>query len=241
MERLLVKLEHESLREVYFLTISLILAFGILQTTGSALDTQKPVVSVVSCSMYPALDVGDVLVVKGQPYENIEVDDIIVYSIKEADISVNDQDFTLKDYNGGKPVETPAGMIDLRNVVEGPSGNPAGAQITVDGKRYTMAEGETVQTNGATIEMNEARGMNIPVVHRVIEKTPTHVETKGDNNQRQLEFEDRIEPDQIHGNMLVKIPRVGAIKLLVMDFVGFSGPQDAPFSFDSFPKCSVNG
>lgn len=149
-------------KEFYFFAVALILAFGVLQTTGVALETDKPVVSVVSCSMYPNLHVGDILVVKGTPYENIEEGDVIVYSTEE---------------------------------------------------------------------------MNIPVVHRVIEKNPEFLETKGDNNPSQLSFESRVEPDQIHGRVLFTVPRIGGIKLLAMDFVGFNG--DRPIVIDSYPSCRI--
>lgn len=71
-------------REFYFFAVALILAFGLLQTTGTALDTEKPVVTVISCSMYPDLGVGDILVVQGTPLEDIEEGDIIVYEAPES-------------------------------------------------------------------------------------------------------------------------------------------------------------
>lgn len=154
--------ESRGFREFYFFAVALILAFGVLQTTGVALETDKPVVSVVSCSMYPNLHVGDILVVKGTPYENIEEGDVIVYSTEE---------------------------------------------------------------------------MQIPVVHRVIEKNENYLETKGDNNPSQLDFESRVEPEQIHGRVLFSIPRIGGLKLLAMDLVGFNG--DRPLVIDSYPKCSI--
>ncbi len=148
--------------EFYFFAIALILAFGTLQTTGTVFDTDKPVVTVVSCSMYPEYDVGDILVVKGQDYEDIERGDIVVYRTEE---------------------------------------------------------------------------MNIPVVHRVIEKNPGYLETQGDNNQGQLDFEENVTPDQIHGTTAFKIPRVGLVKLLAMDLAGFSG--DAPLVLDAVENCRV--
>ncbi|MFB6291971.1 MAG: signal peptidase I [Candidatus Nanohaloarchaea archaeon] len=146
--------------EFYFFAIALILAFGVIQTTGTALNTDQPVVSVVSCSMYPQLHVGDILLVDGENYEDIEEGEIIVYSTPE---------------------------------------------------------------------------MDIPVVHRVVEKNPEYLETRGDNNRAQLSFEKRVEPEQIHGTMLFKIPRIGGLKILAMDLVGFSG--DKPFVIDSYPVC----
>lgn len=154
--------ESREFSEFYFFAIALVLAFGTLQTTGTVFDTDKPVVTVVSCSMYPEYDVGDILVVKGQSYESIERGDIVVYRTQE---------------------------------------------------------------------------MDIPVVHRVIEKNSDYLETQGDNNQGQLEFERNVTPDQIHGTAAFKIPRVGMVKLLAMDLLGFNG--DAPLVLDAVEDCRV--
>ncbi len=70
-------------QEFYFFAIALILAFGTLETTGTVLDTDKPVVTVVSCSMYPELDVGDIIVVRGAEIDNIEEGDIIVFDVED--------------------------------------------------------------------------------------------------------------------------------------------------------------
>ncbi|MFB6199970.1 MAG: signal peptidase I [Candidatus Nanohaloarchaea archaeon] len=137
------------LKEVYFLAIALILAFGVIQTTGTLLNTDKPVVTVVSCSMYPKYTVGDVVVVQGEPFDNIKVGDIAVY--------------------------------------------------------------------------NSRSELSIPVIHRVVEKRENSLETRGDNNRGQLEFEKNVTPEQIHGTALFSIPRVGAVKLLAMDLTGVGG------------------
>jgi len=148
--------------EIYFLAIALVLAFGTLQFTGTVMDTERPVVSVVSCSMYPELNVGDILIVKGTDFEEIEEEDVVVYSTPESEI---------------------------------------------------------------------------PVVHRVIDKQPGYVQTKGDNNVDQLEWEKRVKPDQVYGRMVFSIPRIGGIKLLAMDLVGLQG---RPLLIDSYPACSIN-
>lgn len=150
--------------EFYFFAIALILAFGTLQFTGTALQTDRPVVTVVSCSMYPQFNVGDILVVQGTEFENIEEGDVIVYSTPE---------------------------------------------------------------------------MDIPVVHRVVEKHQGFLETQGDNNPRQLEFEKHVEPEQIHGKVLFSIPRIGGLKLLAMDIAGLNGAQDTPVVIDSYPSCRI--
>lgn len=152
--------------EFYFFAIALILAFGTLQTTGTVMDTDKPVVTVVSCSMYPHYDVGDIILVQGQEFENIEQGDIAVYE----------------------------------------SGSP---------------------------------DQSIPVIHRVVAKHDNYLETQGDNNRGQLEFEKRVEPEQIHGTAVVSIPKIGMVKLVTMDVFGISGPEDNFLEIDSIPQCSV--
>lgn len=148
--------------EFYFLAVALILAFGIIQTTGAVLDTEKPVVTVVSCSMYPEYNVGDIIVVKGEKFEDIEEDDVIVY------------------------------------------------------------DAESPETD-------------IPIIHRVIIKREDSLETQGDNTRGQHEFEKNITADQIYGEAFFKIPRVGLVKILAMDLVGFSG--DTPLVIDNTPDC----
>jgi len=70
-------------QEFYFLTIALILAFGTLETTGTVLETDKPVVTVVSCSMYPELDIGDIIVVRGAEIDDIEEGDVAVFDVED--------------------------------------------------------------------------------------------------------------------------------------------------------------
>lgn len=155
--------QNRGFQEFYFFTVALILAFGTLQTTGTVMDTDKPVVTVVSCSMYPELDVGDILVVKGTDFQDIEEGDIVVYSIEER---------------------------------------------------------------------------NIPIVHRTIAVHDGYIETMGDNNEGQLEFERNVSPEQIHGRTVFNIPRLGLVKLLTMDLMGY-GPESQPLIFDSTPNCVV--
>lgn len=235
---LLQKLEHESLRDFYFIAVALILAFGVLQTTGTILDTDKPVVSVVSCSMYPQLNVGDVLIVNGQPYEDINENDVVVYSVKEANISVNGESYQMDGYSDGSH-ETPAGSMKLMNVIDASDQNtgtdPTHVVLSVDGKRTTLRNGRTYEINGNMVEVESISGMSIPVVHRVVEKNDDYLQTRGDNNRQQLSFEDRVEPDQVHGKVLFPIPRIGGLKILLMDLVGFSGDQ--PLVIDRYPTC----
>lgn len=70
-------------------------------------------------------------------------------------------------------------------------------------------------------------GHEVPVVHRIIKINPDGTfQTLGDaNNGQQLPFEKRIEPEQIHGKMIFKLPYLGWIKIgmtqLIMPNIAF--------------------
>jgi len=162
-EKLLERLEEGTVDDLYFLALALLLAFGTLQTTGTVLETDKPVVTVVSCSMYPQMNVGDVVVVNGKDFEDIKEGEIVVYDSRSED-------------------------------------------------------------------------MNIPVIHRVVQKKNDSLETKGDNNPDQLPFEKNVKEGQIHGVTKFSVPRVGLVKLVTMDLIGY-GRNDAPLALDSIPAC----
>ncbi len=231
-------LEKESFREVYFLTIALILAFGVLQTTGSVLETEKPVVSVVSCSMYPELHVGDILVVKGTEFSQIEEGDVIVYTVQRAELAIEGGNYTLTKYNGGNAVETPVGEARVVTVLTDPeTGEAVEAVVEIDGQRTRLREGGSYMVDGKKVTVKDVVGMDIPVVHRVVGKDADSLETRGDNNVAQLDFEKDVKPEQVHGRVLFSIPRIGGLKILVMDLVGFGG--DRPLVVDAYPQCDI--
>jgi len=64
------------------------------------------------------------------------------------------------------------------------------------------------------------KGHSIPIVHRIIELNDDGTfQTKGDANNRQLPFEIRIEPDQIHGRKIFIIPYIGWVKLILTETI----------------------
>lgn len=221
----------EYLDTFFFLTIAVLLAFGSLQTAGTVMGTERPVVSVVSCSMYPALNVGDILLVNGIDFDQIEEEDIVVYNVdKQAVLSVGGEKVNLDSSNTS--AETAAGEITLIGAQSTEEGGYA--LLDIEGETVRMEIGETI-SRGTNIRLNYAAGMDIPVVHRVIEKEETYLETKGDNNPKQIPFEKRVEPEQIYGTSIFRIPRLGGVKLLAMDFLGLNGGK--PILFDTYPVC----
>jgi signal peptidase I len=236
------------LDETYFILLSVILAFGLLQTTGTALETEKPVVSVISTSMCPELQVGDILIVKHEEFSDIEEGDVIVYNVPDtAQITVGGEEYELRasDENPTPAVNTSIGEIELVDVRPGRDRNRDtavfrldGEIIAIDGQRQALREGESYLVEGTQLEvgyMTDLPQDGVPIVHRVAEKNEDHVETMGDNNPTQLEFEKEVRPNQIHGTVFFKIPRLGLVKILGMDLVGFSG--DKPLVIDNTPSC----
>lgn len=65
--------------ELLFIVIALLLAYGIYDTVGMALGTNIPVVAVTSGSMEPELQRGDLIIVHGKDFDEIELGDIIIY------------------------------------------------------------------------------------------------------------------------------------------------------------------
>ncbi|MFO7793570.1 MAG: hypothetical protein R6V35_01185 [Candidatus Nanohaloarchaea archaeon] len=214
------------LKEGYFIVLALVLAFGILQFSGTVMGTEKPVVSVISCSMYPEYDRGDVLAVNGVNFKQIEEDDVIVYQVPlEVEIELDNERVTVTE----QASNTPIGESKVLAVQENQ------ALLEIDGERLRVRNSGSYTVNGERVTIREVSGMDTPVVHRVTEKRNDSLETKGDNNPQQLEFEKDIRPEQVHGKVFFRIPKVGAVKLVAMDFVGLTG---RPLVIDSYRGCS---
>lgn len=230
--------ENEAFEWFYFLALALILAFGTITTTGTVLNTDKPVVSVVSCSMYPEYHKGDILIVNGQDYSDIEVDDVVIYRVPDRiDFSIGGEEYTLEKDSpiNDESIETSIGSIELVDVQADLNNGNDVAVLSVNGERTTVQDGETLSVSGTEMEVERISSMPIPVVHRVIEKGESSLQTKGDANNAQLDFESDVRPFQIHGTTAFKIPRLGVVKILAMDLVGFQG--DKPLVIDRYRPC----
>lgn len=237
------------LHEIYFLILCVVLAFGMLQTLGTGLETEKPVVTVTTPSMCPNIQIGDILLVNNEDYSQIQENDIVVFDVPDrAEFTVNGEKFVLEasEQKPSKEVNTDIGTVQLVDVVASKSARSRDSGIfkingsvpQTNGQDSALIEGNSYQIGGGNIQLDYLTDLprsNVPIVHRVIEKNEDHIQTLGDANEGQLEFEDHIRPDQIHGTVAFKIPRIGLLKILLMDFVGYSG--DEPFVLDNTPSC----
>lgn len=156
----------EQEQTLFFILTMVMLAFGLYQTAGIFLNTDVPVVTVVSNSMSPQFERGDIIVVHGTPFDELEADpqsgDVIIF---------------------------------------------------------------------------QSELMQMPIIHRVIDRTDDTVETQGDANDGQLKFcrsattlyrapkdgcrgdetainiEKNITEEQVLGTKIATIPFLGYIKL----------------------------
>lgn len=65
--------------ETYFFIITFVLVFGALETLGGISGTERPIITVISCSMYPDYNIGDVVFIRGVELDEIEEGDVIVF------------------------------------------------------------------------------------------------------------------------------------------------------------------
>ena len=231
----------EDLDDIYFILLAVLLAFGTLQTTGAVLETDKPVVTVVSTSMCPDMQVGDILFVKGTSYEQINEEDIVIYDVPDrVEFSVDNSSYILEMNGSRASTSTEMGEVELLEVHPAQDRSRDRVILSVNGAQLDepLIEGSSYQISGHDLRIDYATDLppgDIPVVHRVIEKNEKYVETLGDANAGQLEFETRVEPDQIHGKVFFKVPRLGLVKLWTMDLIGYAG--DRPLVIDNTPSC----
>lgn len=231
----------EALDDFYFILLAVLLAFGTLQTTGAVLETDKPVVTVVSTSMCPDMQVGDILFVKGTSYNQVSEEDIIVYDVPDrVEFSVDGSSYTLEMNDKKASTSTEIGEVELLEVHPARDRNRDRAILSVNGTQLdeALVEGDSYRMAGHDLRIDYATDLppgDIPIVHRVIEKNDEYLETMGDANSGQLEFETRVEPDQIHGKVFFKVPRLGLVKLWTMDLIGYAG--DRPLVIDNTPSC----
>ena len=71
--------KNETVGDIFYILLGVLLAVFIYTGLKIALSTPDPVVTVVSGSMIPTLQIGDMLILKGIAPEDIQEGDIVVY------------------------------------------------------------------------------------------------------------------------------------------------------------------
>jgi len=63
-------------------------------------------------------------------------------------------------------------------------------------------------------------GRPVPIVHRVIKINPDgSFQTKGDANSGQLDFEQYVDPKNVHGRIVAIVPYLGWVKIGIMQYL----------------------
>jgi signal peptidase len=102
-------LKEEAISTAKYIIIGFVLAVAINQGLGYALQTEKPIMAVVSNSMVPVFAKGDLIVVKGLDCRDIETGDIIVYHNPIRQIPIVHRVVEIDDDNPNNPVFTTKG------------------------------------------------------------------------------------------------------------------------------------
>lgn len=73
------RFKKEAISVIKYILIGLILSITINIALAHALNTEKPIMAVVSNSMLPTFSRGDLIIVKGVDTQKIKIGDVIVY------------------------------------------------------------------------------------------------------------------------------------------------------------------
>lgn len=64
-------------------------------------------------------------------------------------------------------------------------------------------------------------GQSVPVIHRIIKiNADGSYMTKGDHNGGLLPFENSVKPEQVHGNVIFIVPKLGYFKVIISKTLG---------------------
>ena len=60
-----------------------------------------------------------------------------------------------------------------------------------------------------------------PIIHRVVKKERDYLQTKGDNNNGLIDFEERVEGKQIIGKGVFRLPLLGWVKIGFVNLISY--------------------
>ena len=162
--------------------VNVILAFVLVKFViypglGFLLHTTHPVVAVMSSSMEHNGDFNSWWEEKGRWYEdnNFNIEDVKKWSFKNG-------------FNKGD-------IMVLKGV-----------------KFENIEVGEVVVYNANRAE---------PIIHRVVKKERDYLQTKGDNNNGLIDFENRVEGKQIIGKGVFRLPLLGWVKIGFVNLISY--------------------
>jgi len=226
--------------EVKETVLAILVAAALWYGGGWLLNTAVPLDAVVSCSMLPALNRGDMLVLHGGEVEapiakmsGAEWDAVEASGVLKRQCALckdaNSEWGCLGDNMGG--MATPSGLLDFKcslcerkNTAGSKQFVPCVTGVDINGKNFDYSKG--METVVYAPKPSDPFARSGDIVHRarfiVDVDGRKYIFTKGDNNNL---FDVQIgnapvEPERIRGRALVRLPYMGYLKLFLSGMFG---------------------
>ncbi len=216
---------HGFSKELIEIGIAVIIALAVWFSLVFLLNTSSPVSAIVSCSMLPAYERGDLIILRGVPpseikAQAIEVDQNSLNVISSSLHSSCGQTQFGIDYQCGSCVRT--------SIASGQPGQERFVQcvkgISVNGKQINEDLTNDVIVYTPQQSLSRFQG---DIIHRAYAKltagNKTVILTKGDNNDYfDSSLFGAVPQENVKGKVLLRIPYLGYLKLFISGF--FSEP-----------------
>lgn len=178
--------------DVLFISVALILAYGLYTTIGLALGTSIPVVAVTSGSMEPELQRGDLIIVKGEPFDEIEVQDIIIYQTEYMSVPIIHR------------------VIDRTDGTLETKGDDNTHQVSA----CVFPNGDHALTHSCSTGSMQPIRVNGQETNACVFPNGQYAITNSCSDGRLVNLEKGITRDQVLGTAFFIVPEVGNLKLI---------------------------
>ena len=205
--------EHGAKKGLVEIGVAVAAAFVIWYGMGFVLSTNAPLNAIVSCSMLPNLERGDLVILQGAEPKGVDVSvsefDFTKISASVQGLGEFETNISLAQYCGYFPSEAPCrayleapekltekyGPIEFKHgwctsLIQGAQQKvPCVKSVVVNGKEYAYGHlGDTIVYTTLPVDQFSASTGPKEIIHRVFMKVhaggQTYYLTKGDNNDR---------------------------------------------------------
>lgn len=215
-------------QEIIEIAKAAIVAVAIFAGISLLLGTSVPISGVVSCSLLPAYERGDFVIVQG---------------IKAQDINAPTIEITEKEFNdiiGSKILCGKSSNGTINYICQKMCPRISSSTKTLIG--YSPECVRSIEINGTEIKENLTNDVivyaahvnktyvNMDIVHRVFVKLKVgekyYLLTKGDNNNyMDISYFDIIREEDIKGKVIFRIPILGYVKLVISGPAYYGEPE----------------
>ncbi len=240
--------EHGAKKELYEVGIAILAALVIWFGASFLLGTPSPLNAIVSCSMLPSLERGDLVILQGGEPSGTEIY-VDEFDFTKVSVSVDgmgnfETNISLAQYCGYFPfsvpckayLETPEKVTEKYGPLEFKHGwcetNIRGVPVRLQCAKSVVADGKEYPygLSGDTIVYTTMNGDGFSptgskeIIHRVVYKVHAGGRvfyiTKGDNNDRfDLQYNNvPATPSRTSGKVILRIPYLGYFKLFLFGY-----------------------